>query len=223
MLDEWAHTFDPEAIWAAVEPTLAPRATSALITTARSPGDFVHGYYVRSEAGETRHTPVFVSALERPDRSLAWLEQKRREEGKVRSMRNYPLSVEEAFADASEPYFAPSLSRPPNAMRCHRRLRAGTTATSKPGTSVARMPASALFCVRHPGKRYRLARRRLQASRRSRTSRRSSARSKAKHADYPGPTIIEATRSACRRSRTLNLAATRSSRTRRRKPRSRRC
>ena len=35
VLDEWAHTFDPEALWGAVEPTLAPRATSALITTAR--------------------------------------------------------------------------------------------------------------------------------------------------------------------------------------------
>jgi hypothetical protein len=35
VLDEWAHTFDPEAVWAAVEPTLPARASSALITTAR--------------------------------------------------------------------------------------------------------------------------------------------------------------------------------------------
>ena len=109
VLDEWAHTFDPEAVWAAVEPTLAPRATSALITTARGPGDFVHDYYLRSQAGQTRHTPVFVSALERPDRSPAWLEQKRLQEGKGRSRRNYPLTVEDAFAAAGEPYFAPEL------------------------------------------------------------------------------------------------------------------
>jgi hypothetical protein len=109
VLDEWAHTFDPEAVWAAVEPTLPARASSALITTARGPGDFVHDYYQRSEAGQTRHTPVFVSALERPDRSPAWLEQKRREEGKWRSLRNYPLTAEEAFAAAGEPYFAPGL------------------------------------------------------------------------------------------------------------------
>jgi hypothetical protein len=109
VLDEWAHTFDPEAVWAAVEPTLAPRATSALITTARTPGDFVHDYYLRSEAGHTRHAPVFVSALERPDRSASWLEEKRRQEGKVRSLRNYPLSADEAFASASQPYFAPEL------------------------------------------------------------------------------------------------------------------
>jgi hypothetical protein len=109
VLDEWAHTFDPEAVWAAVEPTLPARATSALITTARGAGDFVHDYYLRSQAGQTRHTPVFVSALERPDRSSAWLEQKRRQEGKLRSLRNYPLSAEEAFAHASEPYFASEL------------------------------------------------------------------------------------------------------------------
>jgi hypothetical protein len=109
VLDEWAHTFDPEALWVAVEPTLAPRATSALITTAREAGDFVHRYYLRSEAGETRHVPVFVSALERPDRSEAWLEQKRRQEGKLRSLRNYPLTAEEAFAHANEPYFAREL------------------------------------------------------------------------------------------------------------------
>jgi hypothetical protein len=109
VLDEWAHTFDPEAVWAAVEPTLAPRASSALITTARSSGDFVHDYWHRSQAGETRHKAVFVSALERPDRSPAWLEQKRSEEGKWRSLRNYPLTPEEAFANANEPYFAAEL------------------------------------------------------------------------------------------------------------------
>jgi hypothetical protein len=109
VLDEWAHTFDPEALWAAVEPTLAPRATSALITTARKVDDFVHNYYLRSEAGETRHTPVFVSALERPDRTREWLDEKRRQEGKLSSQRNYPLSAEEAFASASEPYFAQEL------------------------------------------------------------------------------------------------------------------
>jgi len=109
VLDEWAHTFDPEAVWAAVEPTLAPRASSALITTARSSGGFVHDYWQRSQAGETRHSAVFVSALERPDRSPAWLEQKRREEGKSLSLRNYPLTPEEAFANASEPYFASEL------------------------------------------------------------------------------------------------------------------
>ena len=73
------------------------------------PGDFVHEYWRRSLDGQTRHTPVFVSALERSDRSPAWLEQKRREEGKSRSLRNYPLTAEEAFAAAGEPYFDPAL------------------------------------------------------------------------------------------------------------------
>jgi hypothetical protein len=109
VIDEWAHTFDPEAIWTAVEPTLPARATSALITTARAPGDFVHDYWQRSEEGRTRHTPVFISALERPDRSEAWLQQKRREEGHWRSLRNYPRTAGEAFAAAGEPYFDPVL------------------------------------------------------------------------------------------------------------------
>ena len=105
VLDEWAHTFDPEAVWVALEPTLPARASSALITTARTPGDFVHDYWLRSEKGETRHRAVFVSALERPDRSQAWLEQKLHEEGKWRALRNYPLTAEEAFATAGDPYF----------------------------------------------------------------------------------------------------------------------
>ena len=80
------------------------RATSALITTARPDEHFVPEYYLRSEARETRHRPVFVGALERP--ALAeWLTEKRRQEGKLRGHRNYPLSAEEAFASASEPYF----------------------------------------------------------------------------------------------------------------------
>ena len=54
VLDEWAHTFDPEALWTAVEPTLSGRATSALITTARTPGDFVHDYGQRFLDGKTR-------------------------------------------------------------------------------------------------------------------------------------------------------------------------
>ena len=109
VLDEWAHTFDPEAVWAALEPTLAPRATSALITTARAADDFVHDYYLRSERGETRHTAVFVSALERSDRSLDWYEEKLRQGGKRQTLRNYPLTAEEAFAHSSEPYFPSEL------------------------------------------------------------------------------------------------------------------
>src|SRR4029450_4056699 len=112
-----------------LEPTLPARASSALITTARGPGDFVHDYWRRSEAGETRHTPVFVSALERADRSPAWLEQKRRQEGKWPSLRNYPLTAEDAFASAGEPYFAPELlaaaqqeGQPPSARRGDRPL-----------------------------------------------------------------------------------------------------
>jgi len=69
----------------------------------------VHDYYLRSEGGETRHTAVFLSVLERADRSHEWLEQKRRQEGKARTLRNYPLTAEEAFAYAGDLYFAAEL------------------------------------------------------------------------------------------------------------------
>jgi hypothetical protein len=191
VLDEWAHTFDPEAVWTAVEPTLAPRATSALVTTARSPGDFVHEYYKRSEAGETRHMPVFVSVLERPDRSIAWLDEKRGQEGKLSSLRNYPLDADEAFAQASEPYFASELleaaqrdALPPSpAQRGDRYLKAW---------DIGRKDASVCVVLRAPpgdegqvldvvgyerlvGEDYPTIQRAIEA----------------KHAEYPGPTVIE--------------------------------
>jgi hypothetical protein len=151
----------------------------------------VHGYYVRSEAGETRHTPVFVSALERPDRSLAWLDRKRRQEGKVRSMRNYPLSVEEAFADVSEPYFAAELvaasqheALPPSPeRRGERYLKAW---------DVGRKDASVCVVLRAPSRDevqewhvvgyQRLLGQDFPAIQRA---------IERMHADYPGPSVIE--------------------------------
>jgi hypothetical protein len=192
VLDEWAHTFDPEAVWEAVEPTLPARASSALITTARSPGDFVHDYWRRSQAGETRHTPVFVSALERADRSPAWLEQKRREEGKWRSLRNYPLTAEDAFANAGKPYFASELlaaaqqeALPPSpACRGDRYLKAW---------DIGRKDATVCVVLRAPspdeaqlwhvvdyrrlvGEDYPTIQREIEAL----------------HRQYPGPTVVEA-------------------------------
>ena len=63
VLDEWAHTFDPEAVWAALEPTLPARASSALITTVRSPGDFVHDYWLSiRERGDAAYTGLRLRA-----------------------------------------------------------------------------------------------------------------------------------------------------------------
>ena len=192
VLDEWAHTFDPEAVWAAVEPTLAPRATSALITTARSPGDFVHDYYLRSEAGQTRHAPVFVSALERPDRSTAWLEEKRRQEGKVCSLRNYPLTAAEAFASASEPYFAPEVleaaqenARPRSpARKGDRYLKAWDVGRKDASVCVVlRAPSRDEVQVLHVAGYRRLVGQDFLTIQRE---------IKAMHAAYPGPTVIEA-------------------------------
>jgi hypothetical protein len=192
VLDEWAHTFDPEAVWAAVEPTLAPRATSALITTACVPGDFVHDYYQRSEAGRTRHVAVFVSALERPDRTTAWLEEKRRQEGKVRSLRNYPLSADEAFAHASEPYFAPVVlgaaqedALPPSpARRGDRYLKAWDVGRKDASVCVVlRAPSRDELQVWHVVGYRRLLGEDFPAIQHE---------IKTMHTTYPGPTVIEA-------------------------------
>jgi Terminase RNaseH-like domain len=192
VLDEWAHTFNPATIWSAVEPTLAPRATSALITTAGDPGDFVHDYYVRSHAGETRHTPVFVSALERPDRSPAWLEQKRVQEGKWSSLRNYPTSVEEAFAAAGQPYFDPELLKaaqrdamaPSPVCRGDRCLKAWDIGRKRPSVCVVLQVAAEdepdVWHVRAyerlVGEDYPTIQREIERM----------------HRQYPGPTVVEA-------------------------------
>jgi len=190
VLDEWAHSFDPEALWVALEPTLPARASSALITTARGPGDFVHEYWRRSEAGETRHTPVFVSALERSGRSPAWLEQKRREEGKWRSLRNYPLTAEDAFASAGEPYFAPELlaaaqqAQPHPARRGDRYLKAWDIGRKDASVCVVlRAPAPEEAEIWHVADYRRLVGQDFPAIQRE---------IEATHSQYPGPTVVEA-------------------------------
>jgi len=175
----------------AVEPTLAGRSSSALITTALAPGDFVHGYYLRSEAGKTRHKAMFVSALERPDRSPEWIQQKRRQEGKTSCLRNYPVSVEEAFADASEPYFDPGLVGPAQKDALPR-------SPARPGDrylkawDIGRKDASVCVVLRAPGRDeaaewhvvgyQRLVGEDWPAIQHA---------VEVMHADYPGPTVIE--------------------------------
>lgn len=192
VLDEWARTFDPEALWAAVEPTLPPRATSALITTAREAGDFVHDYYLRSQVGQTRHETVFVSALERPDRSTEWLQQKRLREGKLHSQRNYPQTVEEAFAAAGEPYFDVELLQvaqrdaiaPDSVRRGDRCLKAWDIGRKRPSVCVVlRAPLEEEVQVLQVVAYNRLVDKDYPAIQRE---------IERMHRLYPGPTIVEA-------------------------------
>jgi terminase large subunit-like protein len=191
VLDEWAHMGDAEAVWTAVEPTLSARATSALITTARTSGDFVHDYYTRSEAGETRHKPVFVSVLERADRSIAWLEEKRRQEGKWRVLRNYPLTAEEAFAAPGEPYFPAELldaaqhdaMRPSPVRRGDRYLKAWDIGRRDASVCVVlRVPSADEAEIYNVMDYHRLAGEDYPTIQRE---------IKAMHRRYPGPTVVE--------------------------------
>jgi hypothetical protein len=151
----------------------------------------VHDYYLRSLAGQTRHTPVFVSALERPDRSPAWLEEKRLQEGKGRSRRNYPLTVEDAFAHASEPYFASELveaaqrDAPPPSPACRgdRYLKAWDLGRKDASVCVVlRAPAKGEVEIlrvvgyeRLVGEDYPVIQRAIESM----------------HRQYPGPTVVE--------------------------------
>ena len=168
------------------------RASSALITTAATPGDFVHEYWLRSVAGQTRHAAVFVSALDRSDRSAEWLEQKRVEEGASRSMRNYPRTAEEAFASAGEPYFDSALltAAQTDAMAPSRAVRGDRYVTA---WDIGRNDATVCVVLRAPrldesegwhvadymrliGQDYPTIQQTIEV----------------KHREYPGPTIIEA-------------------------------
>jgi len=143
------------------------------------------------ERANAAYTPVFVSALERPDRSEAWLEQKLREEGKLRALRNYPLTPEEAFAAAGEPYFDPALlesadedALQPYALKGDRYLKAWDVGRKDASVCVVlRAPSSDEVPVLHVVGYKRLVGEDYPAIQ---------AAIEAMHAEYPGPTVIEA-------------------------------
>jgi hypothetical protein len=152
----------------------------------------VHKYWQRSQEGKTRHTPVFVSALERPGRSEAWLEQKLREEGKLPALRNYPLTPEEAFAAAGEPYFDPALLdsaqedalRPSAAYKGDRYLKAWDIGRKDASVCVVlRAPSKDEVQVLHVIWYERFVDEDYPAIQ---------AAIEAMHGEYPGPTVIEA-------------------------------
>lgn len=105
-LDEWAAMeTDAERVYQSVEPTVAPDGTFHIVTTALAPEDAVSTYFRKCEVGEGAHVTIFAGALERPDRTPEWLEQKRRSMPKSRFMREYPLSADEALAAGGDRFF----------------------------------------------------------------------------------------------------------------------
>jgi hypothetical protein len=98
-VDEWAAMEQPGTVWQAVEPGIKPGGTCHIITTGVGPENFTMEYYRRTEAGDTPFHPCFVDALQRPDRTPAWLAAKRRSTPDEASfMREYPMTVQDAMS-----------------------------------------------------------------------------------------------------------------------------
>lgn len=102
-VDEWARMKNPEAVWQAIEPSMA--GTCHLITTGRGPENFTAKFWRRCEAEETEFVPIFVSALNRPDRDAHWLEIKRAGMTEQAFRQEFPLDAEDAMFAGGELVF----------------------------------------------------------------------------------------------------------------------
>lgn len=94
-VDEWARMGDPENVWQAIEPTMA--GSCHIITTGRGPTNFTAKFWRRCMAGDTDYVPIFVSALNRPDRDGGWLERKRKGMTEQAFKQEFPMSWEDAL------------------------------------------------------------------------------------------------------------------------------
>jgi len=148
-----------------------------------------------------------VSALERPDRTPKWLEEKRRQEGQLRSQRNYPLSAEEAFASASERYFSEELVESAqedaptrsSARRGDRYVKAWDLGRKDPSVCVVlRAPSREETPIHHVVEYTRLLGLEFPAIQ---------AEIEKMHREYPGPTVIEANSSGVAILQNLRLPA----------------
>jgi hypothetical protein len=101
-LDEWAAMSDPRRTWMAVEHAIAPNGTVHALTTGVGGSDFTGEEFRRAEAGESRFHPIFIGALERPDRTPEWYEQKKQTTDAQTLRQELPLTVEDALSGAGE-------------------------------------------------------------------------------------------------------------------------
>lgn len=109
-LDEWSAQVDPAKVYQATAPTVAPGGTFHILTTETvGPESDTAAYYRQCEAGDGRHTAIFVSALERPDRDEVWLEGQRRSMTRDAFRREYPTSADEALEASGDRYFPSEL------------------------------------------------------------------------------------------------------------------
>jgi hypothetical protein len=101
-LDEWAAMIDPKRTWQAVEESIVPGGTVHVLTTGVGGGDYTAEEWRRARAGESRFEPLFIGALERPDRTEEWYEQKKLVTDLQTLRQELPLTEEDALSGAGE-------------------------------------------------------------------------------------------------------------------------
>ncbi len=103
-VDELAKMIHPDKVWQTIEPQVIPGGSCHIVTTGLGIGNWASDYYVACRRGEGRHVPVFIDALQRPDRDEAWLEAARRQFG-VGVQQEYPMTEDDALTAGTDLFF----------------------------------------------------------------------------------------------------------------------
>jgi Terminase RNaseH-like domain len=105
-VDEWARMGNPRKVWQAIEPTMA--GSCHIVTTGLGPTNYTSEYWRRCIAGDTTHHPCFIGALNRPDRTAAWLKGKQRGMDEQQFRQEYPTTWQDALSGGGDFVFRTS-------------------------------------------------------------------------------------------------------------------
>jgi len=104
--DEADHWDDADRRMGDIRPTLASHGKMVTASTANGFGGYLHTAWLRAKQNP-RQRAIFVSALDRPGRTEAWVMAQREALGHL-GPQEYPLSPEEAFLSTGHGVFDPS-------------------------------------------------------------------------------------------------------------------
>lgn len=101
-LDEWSDFPQPADTYSSLEPTFtSDGATSLILFTGGGAENPTSDYWRRALQGDALHVPVFLDALQRPDRDEQWLANKRRTMTAEQVRTEYPQTWQEAIQGTS--------------------------------------------------------------------------------------------------------------------------
>lgn len=90
--------------WQAIEPTMS--GSAHIVTTINGPATFCAGFWRKAVTGDTEYYPLFVDALKRPGRDMAWWTKRKQSFGETETRREYPLRWEDALFGGTDFVFA---------------------------------------------------------------------------------------------------------------------